>query len=925
VGRRAELADLLRLLSDAAGGRGSLVVVTGEAGLGKTRLLRELEQRARESGVAVLTGAAVEDGPAYRPLAQALLPALRSQAADGSPSLRPYRAALGRLLPDWAEADADGPDRVDMDPALVLGEGVVRMLGGVGGDAGCVLVVEDAHWADPDSVALLQYLAPAIRDTQVLVAVTARDDGPGVDVVRRLTSAPGTTVLPLTPLSPAEIEELAAARLGTALTPELASYVVSRSEGLPLLVEELTMAGVVPTVPSGTAAPVPEAFAAEVRRRLDSISARAGDVVRAASVLGGEPDWSILPTVTGQDPEAVWAGLREAVATHLLVQDGARLRWRHALTQEAVARTLLAPERTALARRAAEELLESGGHDDEEHAARLFLVAGDSDRALAVALRAAVRERRRAAYGIAERLLALGDDAGGSPAVTSERVLLMTLTGRPVTALEVGAPALDRATGADHAELCLRLARAAIDDRRWSEAEQYVARAGRPEDPRSPTLAADAAHGDGRVDQAAALADRAVVLAESSGTPEQLCQALVTRGRISRITDLAAASESLARAAQVAAEHGLAANRVEALLGLGTLELLDADEPTTLRTARELALDHGLLSTALSAELLLCDHRLLDEGPVAVRGSIHRLEEQAGTLRLYAIQAMSGSLLALACAASGDVAAMEVALAAVENVPGRTPDLVVLADGARAHAALIAYDLPAADALLDRGVPRLVENAASAPLHVIGLWALLRTVAGNAGDGGRAARDAVRGASAVRRAANRAALQYADAVAAGRAGNPDEAAAIFAQADAVLRPTSWWRRVLRLLALERAVVDGWGHPVPELRANLAEHESSGEDRLAGACRDLLRRAGAPTRRGRGTGPVPPQLRAAGVTSRELDVLRLVRDGRSNAEIAERLFLSTRTVETHVAHLLAKSGTADRTSLAAWSRDRDDAT
>jgi DNA-binding CsgD family transcriptional regulator len=266
-----------------------------------------------------------------------------------------------------------------------------------------------------------------------------------------------------------------------------------------------------------------------------------------------------------------------------------------------------------------------------------------------------------------------------------------------------------------------------------------------------------------------------------------------------------------------------------------------------------------------------------------------------------------------------------VALAAVENVPGRTPDLVVLADGAHAHAALIAYDLPAADALLDRGVPRLVENAASAPLHVIGLWALLRTVAGSAGDGGRAARDAVRGASAVRRAANRAALQYADAVAAGRAGNPDEAAAIFAQADAVLRPTSWWRRVLRVLALERAVVDGWGDPVPELRANLAEHESSAEDRLAGACRDLLRRAGAPTRRGRGTGPVPPQLRAAGVTSRELDVLRLVREGRSNAEIAERLFLSTRTVETHVAHLLAKSGTADRTSLAAWSRDRGDAT
>jgi DNA-binding NarL/FixJ family response regulator len=108
--------------------------------------------------------------------------------------------------------------------------------------------------------------------------------------------------------------------------------------------------------------------------------------------------------------------------------------------------------------------------------------------------------------------------------------------------------------------------------------------------------------------------------------------------------------------------------------------------------------------------------------------------------------------------------------------------------------------------------------------------------------------------------------------------------------------------------------------VPLLRANLAQHEQAGEERLASTCRDLLRRAGAPTRRGRGAGPVPARLRAAGVTSREFDVLRLVRDGLPNAEIAARLYVSTRTVETHVAHLLAKSGTADRTALARWSLD-----
>jgi predicted ATPase len=212
VGRQTELADLLCSLDAAVSGRGSVVVVTGEAGLGKTRLLRELEDQARSRDVVVLTGAAVEDGPAYRPLAQALLPALRSEASGSAPSLRPYRAALGRLLPDWA--DAEVVSAFDMDPALVLGEGVVRLLADLAGEVGCLLVIDDAHWADPDSLALLQYVVSAVRDTRVLVAVSARDDLEGTAAVRRLAGAPGATVLPLAPLTPTEVEELAQSRAG---------------------------------------------------------------------------------------------------------------------------------------------------------------------------------------------------------------------------------------------------------------------------------------------------------------------------------------------------------------------------------------------------------------------------------------------------------------------------------------------------------------------------------------------------------------------------------------------------------------------------------------------------------------------------------------------------------------------------------------
>ena len=169
----------------------------------------------------------------------------------------------------------------------------------------------------------------------------------------------------------------------------------------------------------------------------------------------------------------------------------------------------------------------------------------------------------------------------------------------------------------------------------------------------------------------------------------------------------------------------------------------------------------------------------------------------------------------------------------------------------------------------------------------------------------------------VLRRATRGALQYADAIVAGRAGRTEQAEQAFAAGDALLAPVGWWHRFLRLFTLEAAIADGWGAPVPLLRADLGAYEQAGEHLLARIARDLLRQAGTPTRRGRGDAIVPPRLRAAGVTSRELDVLLLVDRGLTNAAISERLFLSPRTVETHVANLLTKSGTSNRQQLRDW--------
>ena len=170
------------------------------------------------------------------------------------------------------------------------------------------------------------------------------------------------------------------------------------------------------------------------------------------------------------------------------------------------------------------------------------------------------------------------------------------------------------------------------------------------------------------------------------------------------------------------------------------------------------------------------------------------------------------------------------------------------------------------------------------------------------------------------RPANRAALLCAEAVAAGRDGRGDAAGDLFAEAQDLVVELPWLRRVLQLLTVECAVVDTWGRPVPVLRAVLAELVEADDQLLARTCRDLLRRAGAPTRRGRGTSDVPGRLAALGVTSREMDVLRLVADGATNAQVAERLFLSIRTVETHVANLLRRTDSANREELGAWVTD-----
>jgi DNA-binding NarL/FixJ family response regulator len=218
------------------------------------------------------------------------------------------------------------------------------------------------------------------------------------------------------------------------------------------------------------------------------------------------------------------------------------------------------------------------------------------------------------------------------------------------------------------------------------------------------------------------------------------------------------------------------------------------------------------------------------------------------------------------------------------------------------------------------GAELLLSSPATIAPPFLGLWPLLGALLD------RDAADAavrVRSAHGTRHLVVGALLGYADAILAGRQGQPALAEATFATADAQMGPlVAWYRHYARRVAAEAALADGWGEPAAWLREAAGFFAAHGHDRVAAACRELLRRAGAPVPRRRpGSPQLPGQLRALGVTEREADVLRLAAQGLGNREIAEAMFLSPRTVEKHVASLLAKTGLR-RAQLAGYSATLD---
>jgi predicted ATPase len=416
VGRSQEVALLDRLLDDAARGRGAVVVVRGEPGVGKSRLLLELVESARASGTPALVGRAVEGGGAFRPLADALLSHQRTSGLPPASTLGPFAGALARLVPGWSAQQEDQPAA---DLPLLVSEGLLRLLRVLGSDHGLLLALDDLHWADADTLTALDRLAAAVADLPALVLLAAREgQQPALD---RLATGAEAQVLRLDRLPPPEAAALASSCADDlALPAQVQQHVVEHAEGLPFLVEELLRglveSGALVRTAGGWEAPdqvhaaVPVSFASVVQSRMQGLSERARQVVEAAAVIGRTVDWRLLVSLTQQSEAAVLDALRHAVDRGLLVH-GDRdepdlVRFVHALTREAVLERLLPPQRQAIARTAA-RVVEAAG--PPVLAAALHAEAGQPAKAARLLLQAAEAERRARYARVAA---AAGDRAG---------------------------------------------------------------------------------------------------------------------------------------------------------------------------------------------------------------------------------------------------------------------------------------------------------------------------------------------------------------------------------------------------------------------------------------------------------------------------------------------------------------------------------
>lgn len=399
VGRSMAIAALDRALD--AVGRQFLVAVSGEPGIGKTALVGHWAGGAHNRGITVLVGSSPPEGVApYQPFIDAIRPLLRNDS-----TLRPRGAGaanLARLMPELAGASTGTPLLDDpKTERYVINEAFVELLGNAADRHGrLILVLDDLHWADEASLALLGHLLRHRRDVPVLVVGTYRDTDldrrhPLSDLLRDQRRDRRADRLDLSGLDAAEVTSLVTAVAGGTPPDAALEVIISETEGNPFFIEEivehLVSEGM---VVDGTwdfdpraAMTIPEGIRDTIGRRLDRLSNTAQELLAAGAVIGTSFDVAILMEVDDSPVVEVEAALEEAIAAGFVSESGTgEVSFSHALIRQTILDEISHLRRSRLHRAAGEALAGAGAPADR--LVHHWIEAREYPRALDASLRA---------------------------------------------------------------------------------------------------------------------------------------------------------------------------------------------------------------------------------------------------------------------------------------------------------------------------------------------------------------------------------------------------------------------------------------------------------------------------------------------------------------------------------------------------------
>ncbi|WP_345437003.1 ATP-binding protein [Actinoallomurus vinaceus] len=936
VGRQEELAVLADALRRATAGTPGGVLIGGEAGGGKTRLVGEFADRIAGEAL-ILTGACLQlstVGFPYAPFTAALRQLVREVGTSEIAALMPHDGArdLARLLPEFGEPAADP----DPDNARVrLFEQMLVLLERLAERRPLTLIIEDAHWADRSTRDLLIFLLRSLRHAAVLLIITFRSDElhrshPMRPVIAELERIEGVVRLDLPRLTRAETAGQLAGILGSEPDPKVVDAVYERSSGIPLLVEA--------TADSPDCG-MPESLRDLVLAGVHRLPEEAQDLLRLAAVAGVRFGHALLAAVSGLDDRALSSLLRPAVDGNILIVDDQAYAFRHALIWEAIHDELLPGEHSRFHQRFAEALeadpsLSVGGRSAVEVAMH-WQGAHDHERALQAAWEAARESEAAFAYAeqlqMLERVLELWDrvpDAATRIGTDHVGVLRRAAqaagaSGEPDRGLAFVRAALaevDEEHDPEQVALILRRRARLKFDRGQAGALDDLRRAERllPED--SPERAAvleplgrilvllDDDEARPVIEESLALADRVGDDCAAADALNNLAIAEAIHGRFAEA--LAALEQAAARAARAHDDDARLrslVNTVDVLFVQGEYEAAIAAGRQTLALAESLgqARTKGIIAAHNTSDAQVALGRwdeALETIELAekVSPSLGRLSQLLLCRAAIAIARGHGDAAATAIerlttlSAADDPYPQQLLPIARLSIEWRLAE----GDGPGAVAATVR-------AVTDHDMGR--EARYVWPILVAGMRACVM-------EGDRALADRLRAIAAAKPA-------YGPVMAAWRATFDAESA----QANGAADRTAW-----------EAAATAWGElgsPYPQAHALLrtAEAAIADGDRDAATwmlcdAADIADRLGARPLRAdidqvarrarlrldRGPGGQAP----LGLTPREQEVLRLLAEGRSNREIAETLFISAKTASVHVSNILAKLDVSSRGEAAA---------